>query len=92
MQAPREVNPRAFLSRIKNTSRGIKVRSAIIRMLKERKVVSTAQIAKEIGLTPSAVRRHLKNMDAEGIVKTLRGKGKVLWTLTGLGQQAIDEI
>jgi len=80
------------LSRIKNTSRGIKVRSAIIRMLKERKVVSTAQIAKEIGLTPSAVRRHLKNMDAEGIVKTLRGKGKVLWTLTGLGQQAIDEI
>ncbi|MEM0204262.1 MAG: ArsR family transcriptional regulator [Nitrososphaerota archaeon] len=80
------------MSRIKNTSRGIKVRSAIIRMLKERKVVSTAQIAKEIGLTPSAVRRHLKNMDAEGIVKTLRGKGKVLWTLTGLGQQAIDEI
>ncbi|MEM0090249.1 MAG: ArsR family transcriptional regulator [Nitrososphaerota archaeon] len=68
------------------------MRSAIIRMLKERKVVSTAQIAKEIGLTPSAVRRHLKNMDAEGIVKTLRGKGKVLWTLTGLGQQAIDEI
>ncbi|MCL7395518.1 MAG: ArsR family transcriptional regulator [Thaumarchaeota archaeon] len=91
MQTPREVNPRAFLSRIKNTSRGIKVRSAIIKMLMERKAMSTIQIAEEIGLSPSAVRRHLKNMSAEGIVKSLKGRGKSLWTLTGLGQQAIDE-
>lgn len=92
MQSHQEVNPRAFLSRIKNTSRGIRVRSAIIRMLKERKIMSTVQIAEEIGLTPSAVRRHLKNMDAEGIVKILRDKGKTFWALTGLGQQAIDEV
>ncbi len=91
MPPHREVNPRAFLSRIKNTSRGIKVRSAIIEMLKERNVMSTIQIAEEIGLTPSAVRRHLKNMGTEGIIKTLKDKGKNLWTLTGLGQQAIDE-
>jgi len=91
MQTPREVNPRAFLSRIKNTSRGIKVRSAIIKMLMERKAMSTIQIAEEIALSPSAVRRHLKNMSTEGIVKSLKGRGKSLWTLTGLGQQAIDE-
>lgn len=80
------------MSRIKNTSRGVKVRSVIIRMLRERNVMSTTQIAKEIGLTPSAVRRHLKNMGAEGIVKSLKGRGKSLWSLTGLGQQAIDEV
>ncbi|MCL7399700.1 MAG: ArsR family transcriptional regulator [Thaumarchaeota archaeon] len=60
-------------------------------MLMERKAMSTIQIAEEIGLSPSAVRRHLKNMSAEGIVKSLKGRGKSLWTLTGLGQQAIDE-
>lgn len=63
----------------------------IIKILKERKAVSVAQIADEVGLTPSAIRRHLKNMGAEGIVKNLRGRGQSLWTLTGLGQQAIDE-
>ncbi|MEM2910482.1 MAG: ArsR family transcriptional regulator [Nitrososphaerota archaeon] len=91
MQGPREINPKAFLSRIKNTLRGVKVRSMIIKILKERKAVSVAQIADEVGLTPSAIRRHLKNMGAEGIVKNLRGRGQSLWTLTGLGQQAIDE-
>lgn len=68
------------------------MRSAIIEILKERRAMSTVQIAKEVGLTPSAVRRHLKNMNAEGIVKNLKGRGKSLWTLTGLGQQAIDEV
>ncbi|MCS7135898.1 MAG: ArsR family transcriptional regulator [Nitrososphaerota archaeon] len=92
MRTSREVNPKALLSKIKNTSRGIKVRSAIIEILKERRAMSTVQIAKEVGLTPSAVRRHLKNMNAEGIVKNLKGRGKSLWTLTGLGQQAIDEV
>jgi len=80
------------LGRIKNTSRGIRVRSTIIKILRERKVASVAQIANEVGLTPSAIRRHLKNMGAEGIVKNLKGKGQNVWMLTGLGQQAIDEV
>jgi len=37
------------------------------------------------------VRRHLKNMLAEGVVEKLRFKGKILWRLSGSGQLDLEE-
>ncbi|MCD6535489.1 MAG: winged helix-turn-helix transcriptional regulator [Thaumarchaeota archaeon] len=50
-----------------------------------------SQLAEEIGLSESSIRRHLNNMLAEGIVEKIKYRGKVLWRLSGYGQLALDE-
>lgn len=75
---------------MRNVRRGLLTRSKIIDAL-SRKASTISQIAEEIGLSKSAVRRHLKNMLAEGIVEKLSFKGKILWKLSGSGQLNLEE-
>lgn len=75
---------------MRNVRRGLLTRSKIIDALYE-KASTTQQIAEEIGLSESAVRRHLRNMLAEGIVEKLKFKGKILWRLSGSGQLNLEE-
>ncbi|MEM2188499.1 MAG: winged helix-turn-helix domain-containing protein [Nitrososphaerota archaeon] len=84
------IRGRAYLRGLRNVRRGLLTRSKIIDAL-SRKASTISQIAEEIGLSKSAVRRHLKNMLAEGIVEKLRFKGKILWKLSGSGQLNLEE-
>lgn len=75
---------------MRNVRRGLFTRSRIIETL-SKKASTISQIADEIGLSESAVRRHLRNMLAEGIVEKLRFRGKILWRLSGSGQLDLEE-
>lgn len=91
MESDREINPRAILTRIRNTKRGLRTRSRIIALLSRKGGMSTSQIAKEIGLSESCVRKHLRNMVAEGIVMVVKTR-RTFWKLTGAGQTSIDDL
>lgn len=84
------IRSRAFLRSVRNVRKGILTRSRIIELLSE-KAYTANQMAEEVGLSESAVRRHLKNMLSEGIVEKIRYRGKVLWKLSGYGQLALEE-
>ncbi|MEN2974016.1 MAG: winged helix-turn-helix domain-containing protein [Candidatus Caldarchaeales archaeon] len=84
-----KVNPRAYLSRIKNVKRGIDTRSRILEIISS-KPSTLKNIAEEVKRSNSSVRRHLKNMEAEGIVKSYKYKRRVIWTQTGMGQTELD--
>lgn len=84
-----KVNPRAYLSSIKNVRRGVDTRSKILDAISSRPSTSK-KIAEEIGKSYSSVRRHLKIMEAEGIVRSFRYKGKLMWVQTGVGQTELD--
>lgn len=75
---------------MKNIRRGLLTRSKIIDVLSE-KASTISQIAEEVGLSESSVRRHLRNMLADGIVEKFRFKGKTLWKLSGSGQLDLEE-
>ncbi|MCS7385975.1 MAG: winged helix-turn-helix domain-containing protein [archaeon GB-1867-005] len=72
----------AFLRSIKNVRKGLLTRSKIIRLLKTR-AATTKELAGNVKLSYSTVRRHLKMMEKEGIVIKVYRK----WKLTGKGQQ-----
>mgnify|MGYP001772766011 FL=1 len=84
------VNPRAYLARIKNVKRGIDTRSKILELIQS-KPLTLKKIAETVGRSSSSVRRHLKNMESEGIVKSQKYKGRTIWISTGIGQKAIEE-
>ncbi|MCL7383390.1 MAG: winged helix-turn-helix domain-containing protein [Thaumarchaeota archaeon] len=86
-----EVNPRAYLARIKNVKKGVNTRSKILEVIKSRPL-TLKSIAEQVGKSGSSIRRHLKNMEAEGIVKSQRYKGRIIWMTTGVGQKAIEEV
>lgn len=75
---------------MRNVRRGLLTRSRIIEAL-SKKASTISQIAEEVGLSESAVRRHLKNMLAEGIVEKIKFKDKTLWRLSGSGQLDLEE-
>lgn len=85
-----EVNPRAYLSRIKNVKKGLDTRSKILELIKS-KPLTIRKISEQVGRSSSSIRRHLKNMEAEGIVRSQRYKGRLLWMPTGIGQKSIEE-
>lgn len=89
-QAP-PIYPRAYLRRIKNVKRGISTRSRIIDALKQ-KPLTVNELAELMELSPSTIRRHLRNMLREGIVLSFRAEKKRLWKLTGIGQAALEEV
>lgn len=84
------VNPRAYLAKIKNVKRGVDTRSRILELIQS-KPLTLRKIAESIGKSSSSVRRHLKNMESEGIVRSQRYKGRIIWTSTGIGQKSIEE-
>jgi len=75
---------------VRNVKKGLLTRSRIVELLSE-KAYTMSQLAEEIGLSESSIRRHLNNMLAEGIVEKIKYRGKVLWRLSGYGQLALDE-
>lgn len=75
---------------MRNVRRGLLTRSRIIDVL-SRKASTIQQIAEEIGLSESAVGRHLRNMLSEGVVEKLKFEGKILWRLSGSGQLDLEE-
>ncbi len=85
------IRGRAFLREVRNVRRGLITRSKIVNIL-SRKACTIPQIADEIGLSRSSVRRHLRNMLAEGVVEKSRYKGKILWKLSRSGQLDLEEI
>lgn len=87
---PRSIHSRAFLRSVRNVKKGLLTRSRIVELLSE-KAYTMSQLAEEIGLSESSIRRHLNNMLAEGIVEKIKYRGKVLWRLSGYGQLALDE-
>ena len=84
------ISSKAFLRSVRNVRKGILTRSKIIMMLSE-KACTVDQLAEEIKLSKSSVRRHLRNMLAEGIVDKMKYHGKTLWKLSGYGQMTIEE-
>lgn len=84
------ISPRAYLARIRNVRRGLLTRTKIIELL-SRGPSTTRRLAGGVGLTQSAVRKHLRNMAAEGIVEARKIKGRFLWRLTGAGQSTLEE-
>ncbi|MEM1583561.1 MAG: winged helix-turn-helix domain-containing protein [Nitrososphaerota archaeon] len=85
-----EVNPRAYLYRIRNVKKGLDTRSRILHLIKS-KPLTIRKISEGVGRSASSIRRHLKNMEAEGIVRSQKYKGRLLWMVTGIGQKAIEE-
>ena len=85
------IYPRAYLRRIKNVKQGVSTRSRIIDALK-RRPLTIDELAELIELSPSTIRRHLRNMLREGIVLKFRSERKRFWKLTGIGQVALEEV
>ena len=85
------IYPRAYLRRIRNVRRGVSTRSKIIDALKQRPL-TVNELAELIQLSPSTIRRHLRNMSRERIVLKFKSEGKMLWRLTGIGQAALEEV
>lgn len=86
----RVIRGRAFLKEIRNVRKGLVTRSKIVAALSE-KACTISQVAKELGLSEASIRRHLRNMLADGVVEKFKYKGKTLWRLSGSGQLDLEE-
>lgn len=84
------IRSRALLRGVRNVRRGVLTRSRIIDVISV-KACTLAQLSRELGLSESSIRRHLRNMLAEGVVEKVRYKGRVLWRLGGSGQLDLEE-
>lgn len=87
-----EIDPRAYLQKIKNTKRGVKTRSKIIEILKMNKSFTIGEISEKILKSKTVIRRHLKNLEREGIV-IMNKIGKAhTYSLSGIGQRRLEEV
>jgi len=84
------IRSRALRRRVRNVRQGVLTRSRIIDVISV-KACTLAQLSRELGLSESSIRRHLRNMLAEGVVEKVRYKGRVLWRLGGSGQLDLEE-
>ena len=87
----RAIRGRAYLREIRNVKQGLITRSKIIDVLSE-KACTISQIAEELRMSEASIRRHLRNMLADGVVEKFKYKGKILWRLSGSGQLDLEEI
>lgn len=84
------INPRAYLTTVKNVRRGLETRSTIIEAL-EKEMLSVAEISKKTGVSQHRVRYHLRRLKTDRVVVRV-GKGrKAKWRLTGMGQTSLEE-
>ena len=81
----------AILRKKRNTRKGLKMRNKILKLLNrnETKQFTTAEIVDGIGSTYPSVSYHLNSMYEENIVYKERVIRRILWKITGLGQQTI---
>jgi len=87
-----EIDPRAYLQKIRNNKKGIKTRSKIIKILKMNKKFTIKEISKTISRSKTAVRRHLRNLEEEGIIIKNRAGKTYIYSLTGIGQKQLEEV
>lgn len=86
-----EIDPRAYLKKIRNNKKGIRTRSKIIKILKMNKKLTIKEISKTISRSKAVIRRHLRNLEREGIItKNKAGKANI-YSLTGIGQKQLTE-
>lgn len=83
----------AILRKKRNTRKGLRMRNKILKFLDENieKRFTTNEIVVGIGLTYTIVTYHLNNMQAENVVTKVKINRRVLWQITGLGQQTIKK-
>lgn len=80
-------HPNAYLTKIRNVTRGLRARTRILRVL-EKRSADAKTIAEESGLSYRVVLHHLRLLMAEDIVDRKGGR-PYSWTLTGLGQKRL---
>lgn len=85
------ISPKALLSKIRNTRRGVRARSAIIKQLAANNERTITQMVRELARSRAAISRQLKNLERENLVTRRRVKRENLWRLTGRGQKTIEE-
>jgi predicted transcriptional regulator len=87
-----EIDPRAYLQKIRNNKKGIKTRSKIIKILKKNKRLTIKEISKTILKSKTVIRMHLRNLEREGIIiKNKTGKAYI-YSLSGIGQKQLEEV
>ena len=80
-------HPNAYLAEFRNVKLGLKNRTAILNLL-ERGNADAKVIARDTGMPYGVVMRHLKLLEAKGIVQR-KGRRPYVWGLTGLGQKRL---
>ena len=83
-------HPRAYLAQVRNIRPGLATRTKLLEALEGHPGLTVRELAELTGLSPSAIRRQLANLEREGIVAR-RGKRPYRWALTGLGQARLTE-
>jgi predicted transcriptional regulator len=83
----------AILRKKRNTRQGLRMRNKILKLLNTdiEKRFSANEIVDSIGSTYPTVTYHLNNMQIENVVIKHKIDRRVLWQITGLGQQTIKK-
>jgi len=81
------LHPNAYLSNVRNVSKGLRARSKILQIL-DSDPTSASRMAKATSLTYGVVMHHLKLLACEGIVDRKGGR-PYYWVTTGLGQKRL---
>ncbi|WP_309492329.1 winged helix-turn-helix domain-containing protein [Candidatus Hecatella orcuttiae] len=82
-------HPNAYLPRWRNKKAGVRARTLILYAL-DRRQLPLRDLRSETQLTSSALNYHLKLLEEHRLVRRVpAGRGKTVWTATGLGQQSI---
>ena len=82
------IHPNAYLHSIKNVTKGLKTRTKILNVTDEQ-YASATKIARDTSLKYTAVLRHLRLLEKEGIVHH-KGTRRYIWLSTGLGQRRLS--
>ncbi len=85
------INPKAYLTRVKNVRSGLEARSKLVEALSARGL-TTQELCKAVNMRPGKARYHLQNMVKDGVVKKRRSGRRIIWELTGTGQASIEEV
>jgi predicted transcriptional regulator len=85
------INPKAYLTRVKNVRRGLEARSKLVEALSA-KGLTIQDLCEAVNMRPGKARYHLQNMMKDGVVKKRRNGRRVIWELTGTGQASIEEV
>ena len=86
----RTFHPKAYLSKIRNVTRGLTSRTRIITAI-EKGTGTAAEIAEKSRLTYGCTLYHLRSMSGENLVTRSGKRRRSTWFLTEYGQQRLTE-
>jgi predicted transcriptional regulator len=87
----RVFHPRAFLSRKRNVRLGLSARTRVLQVL-EKQESDIKNIVGLSGLHYNVVAHHLRLLEAERVAVRKGDKRPFVWTLTGVGQQRLNDL